>query len=454
MSLYNRAHALVWETPIEGLPAWRVALVEAGQIAWAISRDMIIDGRINLRAMSLVYTTLLALVPTLAIALAIFRAFGFDAYVQQLLVEFLGPLGTQGSEITNRVMEFVQRVNANVLGTVGFAFLLYTVVSMVNKVEEAFNNIWHVQASRSLARQFTEIVSMGVLGPLVVFTALGLVAGAVSNSFVGALADFGPIHFALTQMSRLVPYAVLILTFTFLYRVIPNTQVNLTSALVGATVAGIAWGATGWAFATFIVKSAQYVAVYSAFAGLVVFMIWLYAAWVILLVGCAIAFYFQNRRHLSPVMGLGLLTPRQQQRMAVQAMLAIHDAFEKGRAPWTDDALSHRLHLPMEALQDVERALSEAGLITRSAESPGGIIPSRAAHLVRIADVVAALQHQRDAGGFADRRLGRDPRVEAFFARLAAAEDAVLDGTTIASLMEGEEHDAAQVPSGSDAAAS
>jgi membrane protein len=450
--LFSRARSLVWDTQLSGLPAWRVALVEAGQIAWVVGRDLI-DGRLNLRAMSLVYTTLLALVPTVAIAFAIFRAFGYDLYVQGLLSEFLGPLGAQGSEVTAKLMEFVDRVNANVLGTVGFAFLLYTVISMVNKIEEAFNNIWHVEASRSLARQFTEIVSMGVLGPLVLFTVLGIMAGALSNAYVGTLIDFGPVRFLITQVSKVVPYAVLIATFTFLYMMIPNTRVRLSSALVGATVAGIAWGATGWAFATFVVKSAQYVAVYSAFASLVVFMIWLYAAWLILLVGCSIAFYFQKRRHLSPVIGLALLTSRQQQRMAVHALLLIHEAFEKGENSWTVERLSQRLHLPMESIQEIEKVLRDAGFIAHSAENPSRLIPSRPARLVRIADVIEALRRKRDMGGISDATLAHEPRIDAFFNRLSALEGEVLEGTTIAALLAGEAGKPAMAPARDEAAA-
>lgn len=435
VSLYHRAHSFIWDTSLEGLPAWRVAIIEAARIAWVVGRDLI-NGRLNLRAMSLVYTTLLSLVPTIAIAFAVFRAFGYDVYVQGLLTEFLGPLGSQGSDITGKLMEFVDRVNANVLGTVGFAFLLYTVISMVNKIEEAFNSIWRVQSNRSLARQFTEIVSMGVLGPLVLFTALGIMAGALSNSYVGSVIDFGPVRFLITQMSKLVPYAILIATFTFLYMMIPNTRVRLSSALVGAAVAGVAWGLTGWAFATFVVKSAQYVAVYSAFASLVVFMIWLYAAWLILLVGCSIAFYFQKRRHLSPVIGLALLTSRQQQRVAVHALLLIHDAFEKGEASWSEETLSRKLRLPMESVQDIESALEEGGFIAQAAGNPGYLIPSRPARLVRIADVIGALRRRRDAGGVSDATLAREPRIDGFFDRLNTVESEILESTTIATLLE------------------
>ncbi len=432
--IYDRTRALVWETPPQGLPAWQAALIQAAQIVWVVGRDLI-DGRLNLRAMSLVYTTLLSLVPTIAIAFAIFRAFGYAVYVQDFLSQFLGPLGEQGTEITTRLMEFVERVNANVLGTVGFAFLIYTVISMIKKIEAAFNDIWRVEANRSLTRQVTEIVSMSVLGPLVLVTFLGIMAGALSNAYVGTLVDFAPIKFLISQMSKLVPYVVLIAVFTLLYMIMPNTRVKLSSAFVGATVAGIAWGITGWAFATFVVRSAQYVAVYSAFASLVVFMIWLYAAWLILLVGCSISFYFQKRQHLSPIIGLAHLTSHQQQHMAVKALVLIHEAFEGGGDAWTDETLARRLRLPVEAMTEIEMALIAGGFIARSDGPMSRLIPVRPARLVSLADVVGVLRKTRNKGSVADEALGHLPAVDDFFVKLSAAEGDLLSGTTIAMLM-------------------
>lgn len=433
--IFARARALVWETPSQGLPVWQAALIQAAQIVWVVGRDLI-DGRLNLRAMSLVYTTLLSLVPTIAIAFAIFRAFGYAVYVQEFLTQFLGPLGEQGAEITTRLMEFVERVNANVLGTVGFAFLIYTVISMIKKIEAAFNDIWRVESNRSLTRQVTEIVSMSVLGPLVLVTFLGIMAGALSNAYVGTLVDFAPIKFLITQMSKLVPYAVLIAVFTLLYAMMPNTRVKLSSAFVGATVAGIAWGVTGWAFATFVVRSAQYVAVYSAFASLVVFMIWLYAAWLILLVGCSISFYFQKRKHLSASIGLAHLTPRQQQHMAVKALVLIHEAFEGGGHAWTDETLARCLRLPVEAMTEIEKVLIAGGFIARSDGQLPRLIPVRPARLVSIADIVGILRDTHNMGSVADEVLGHLPAVDDFFVKLNATEDDLLSGTTIAMLME------------------
>ncbi|MDP2122900.1 MAG: YihY/virulence factor BrkB family protein [Parvibaculum sp.] len=437
-SLIERLHDLVWDQSLDDQSFWRRTMLLTARIGWAVVRELV-GGALSLRAMSLVYTTLLALVPALAIAFAIFRAFGFDSYIETIMADFLSPLGDQGAEITARMMEFVQRVNVNVLGTVGFAFLLYTVISLINKVEAAFNSIWHVEASRSFARQFTEIVSMGILGPLIVLTAIGIMAGAISNSFIGDIAEYWLVVYLVEQSSKLLPFAVLIAAFTFIYMMIPNTRVRFDAALVGAVVAGITWGAAGWTFATFVVKSAQYVAIYSAFASLVFFMIWLYAAWLILLGGCAIAFYYQNRSYLSAQSGINPLTLSQLDRMAVQALLLIHDAFDRASTPWTEEALARRLHVPMEAMGEIAGALCTAGLVTFSSGNPSRFVPTRPADKTRIADVMAAVRAQRYKRRVDDTTLAHEPRVEAFFGTLAAREAELADTTTIAALLAAEE---------------
>lgn len=443
-TLLERAHTFVWDRPLSELPWWQRSLFLAARIGWAVIRDLL-GGALSLRAMSLVYTTLLSIVPALAIAFAVFRAFGFDSWIEDLLADFLSPLGDQGVEITQQMLEFVQRVNVNVLGTVGFAFLLYTVISLINKVEAAFNSIWRVESNRSFARQFTEIVSMSVLGPLLVLTVFGIMAGAVSNSFVGSLTEYATVRYILEQSSRMLPYAVLIAAFGFMYIMIPNTRVKASAAAVGATVAGIAWGAAGWTFATFVVKSAQYVAIYSAFASLVFFMIWLYAAWLILLGGCAIAFYYQNRAYLSPHAGVSLLTLRQLDRMAVQALLLVHDAFNRGQTPWTEETLARRLHVPMESMGEIGTALCEAGLLTFTTGTPSRFVPGRPADKTKLADIFDAVRTKRYRRSIADDTLAHEPRVEAFFEKLDERKSEIVDAVTIASLMAADESEPEKV---------
>ena len=138
--------------------------------------------------MSLVYTTLLSIVPLIALSFSVLKGLGYHRYLEPLLYQFLEPLGDRATEITARVMEFVENVQSGVLGSLGLAFLLYTVISMIQKVEESFNFVWRVEQPRSIGRRFSEYLSVMVVGPVVMVAAMGLLATVGSNGLVQHLA--------------------------------------------------------------------------------------------------------------------------------------------------------------------------------------------------------------------------------------------------------------------------
>jgi len=138
-------------------------------------RDLV-DGQLTLRAMSLVYTTLLSIVPLLALSFSVLKAFGVHNQIQPMLLRFLEPLGENGAEIAHNIIEFIQRMNVGVLGAVGLVLLLYTAISLMQKIEESLNYIWHVHRPRPLADRFSRYLSVLLVGPILVFSALGITA--------------------------------------------------------------------------------------------------------------------------------------------------------------------------------------------------------------------------------------------------------------------------------------
>lgn len=430
----QRARAAVWDGPLADLPAWRAGAVNAARILWVVIRD-IVDGQIGLRAMGLVYTTLLSLVPVLALTFAVLKAFDVDNQIETAMLEFLAPLGGRGVEITQQTMEFVRDVNIGVLGSAGFAFLLYMLVSMIYKIEAAFNAIWRVRPTRSLPRRVTEFLGVGLLGPLLVFTAIGIMATAIGDLAIGGVLDAAPIKFLAEQINRLVPYAIVVGGFTLLYFAIPNTRVTLAAAFTGGAVAGVVWGAVGWTFAAFVVTSARYAAVYSAFASLVLLMLWLYAAWLILLTGCSVSFYFQNRRYLSPETGVVAPTAAQLERLALQVLVLLHQGFERGGTPWTEDSLAQRLHIPAGAMTGIVEALGAGQMVTRTADQPAHLVPTRPAERTPVADVLAAMRRRKEGVGATDAAGVQYPAVEHVFEDLADARVKALHGLTVADLL-------------------
>jgi membrane protein len=245
---------------------------------FALIRDLL-TGDLNLRAMGLVYTTLLSLVPLIAFAFAILKGLGVHRDLEPLIFEFLLPIGERAGELTAQIMEFVDNVRGGVLGSVGLIFLLYTVVTTIQKLESAFNFAWHVERPRSMLRRISEYLSLMVIGPLFLVIVFGLFSAVASHDVMRWLTSHEPGGTVIRGLGELGPYLFVTGMFTFLYLFVPNTRVQLKSALAGGLVAGILWAASGVIFAKIVAESTRMVAIYAGFAIFLAALIWNYLSW-------------------------------------------------------------------------------------------------------------------------------------------------------------------------------
>jgi membrane protein len=274
------------------------------RLAWTIARYInavvrdLLGGQLTLRAMSLVYTTLLSAVPLLALSFSVIKIFGVHNRLQPQLYRLMEPLGPKGAEITDWVIRAIDNLEGGVLGTLALVFLIYTAIAMVEKVESTFNYIWQITRPRHLAQRLSEYLSVLLIGPVVMTFALGLIASLGAHSVVQALSAIEPFGSAMVVVGQVLPYVLVIAVFTFLYKFLPNSAVRFGAALTGGIAAGIMWAFVGSVFASVVALSASQQAIYSTFAVAISALIWLYLSWLILLVGAQIAFYAQNPLYL------------------------------------------------------------------------------------------------------------------------------------------------------------
>lgn len=349
-------------------------------------------GELNLRAMSLVFTTLLSLVPLIAVAFSVLKAFGVHNQMEPVLLGLLEPLGERGPEITANIINFVQNIKVGVLGSVGLAMLFYTIIALVQKVENAFNYVWRVKRSRSIARRFTDYLSVIMIGPVLVFAALGVTATVLNHGVVQHLRDIEPFGTLIVWVTKLLPYIMIILAFTFLYKFIPNTRVKLNPALIGASVAGALWIGIGTVFASFVASSSNYTAIYSSFAILFFFMIWLYLAWFILLTGSQVAFYLQHPK-LVRLAGKPLtLSPRLREKEGLWLMTVIAKRFCKNQPPLTVQELEEQTGLTNNAVQDLLGSLEKGGLLAELAGEDTRYVPAQDVDAIKVAAVLHCLR--------------------------------------------------------------
>jgi len=285
----------------------------------ALIRDMFAGG-LMMRSMSLVYTTLLSIVPLLAFSFSVLKGFGVHKQLEPLLFTMLEPLGAQGAQITQQMIDLVDNLKGGVLGGISLAFFIYTAVSMVQKVEESFNYVWYVAKRQNFARRLVEYLVVMLIGPVIIVIAIGMIASLKSNTIVQLLLGFKLLGPIIIVTSKLTPYLLVTSVFTFLYIYMPNTPVRFRSALVGGVAAGFAWASVGVIFATFVVFSSRAQLIYSGFAVAITTLIWLYLNWLILLMGAQLAFYHQNPAYLR----IGRREPRlsnaMRERLALNVM--------------------------------------------------------------------------------------------------------------------------------------
>jgi membrane protein len=350
----------------------------------ALIRDWL-HGEISTRAMSLAYTTLLSIVPLMVFSFSILKGLGARGDLKFILDQFFAPLGTASAQLTESVTQFVQNMRADLLGTIGLAFLVYTVITTIQKVEASFNFLWHVDRPRSFGRRFTEYLSVMVLGPILLAVVLGLLASAERSPFARWLSGIQPLAWLLGGAGKVLPYLIVTIIFTFMYSFIPNTKVQLRAALIGGVASGIMWALVGRAFTAFIVYSSSLVAVYTGFAIVLTTLIWVYLSWLILLIGAQLAFYLQFPQYLRHGQTTFELTGRDRELVAFSVMYLIGRDYAAGSASWTAHALAAELDMPSIALAPVLHCLEENELILATEREK--FVPGKDIAAIRLAEI-------------------------------------------------------------------
>jgi membrane protein len=354
--------------------------------------------------MSLVYTTLLSIVPLLALSFSVLKGLGYHRELEPVLFEFLAPLGDRAPEITKRVIEFVDNVQGGVLGSIGLAILLYTVISMVQKIEESFNFVWRVEQPRSFGRRISEYLSVMVLGPVMIVVAMGLMASLANHEAVQRLSQVEPFGSLLVGAGKLAPYVIVTAVFTFLYMFVPNTSVKFRAALIGALFAAFVWVLAGGIFTSFVAVSGRTTAIYAGFAIVIVGLLWLYANWLILLVGTELAFYIQHPQLLRHGREELLLDSKLREELALGLMSEVAANFVEPDEPLTLQEIATRLAIPQRALGPVARALERRSLLLVTEND--GLVPGRAIDSIRVGDIVDAVRHEPASDAIRPKLVG------------------------------------------------
>ena len=381
------------------LPGPLGALLRVLRYPYAVVRDLL-RGEINLRAMSLVYTTLLSLIPLLAFSFAILKVFGGHRDLEPIVYEFFRPVGgAAAAELTNRVVQFASHVSGGVVGSLGLALLAWTLIGTIKKVEDSFNFLWHVEQPRSLARRLAEYTSLLIAGPVLLVGFIGLTHVALSSAPVQEVARFAPLR---RLVIGLAPYVMVTAFFTAAYMMIPNTRVQWRAALTGAVVGGVLWAAVGKIFTAFVVYSTRLTVVYAGFAFVVAALLWTYFGWLILLAGAQLSFYVQNPTYLRLGLQQLRLSCVELEQLALKLMFFVGRTHVAGGRRWTVNRLATEMGLPGIAVAQMAATLERAGLLLVTDYDE--LVPGRDISRIAVAEILEIARAQ-GSGHVAPRQV-------------------------------------------------
>lgn len=352
------------------------------------------EDKLLVRASALTYSSLLSIVPVLAIVFLIFKGFGLRV-LEPVLSRWLAPLGPSGDLIAAKLMEFVANAETGALGVFGVLALLFSAVSILDNIEESYNDIWHIRRMRSWRQRIATYLSLMVIAPLTVVLIFALTASLSSDTLIQYFFDRTELKAVAGLGLKLLPYILSSMLFALLIRYVPNTRVSFRAVLIGGGCSGIGWQALNWGFAQFIVGAGQTGTrdiLFAGFAALPLFLLWMYLSWVIILLGVELAYVIQH----IPTMEWRELEKRHgnvlQRFVGLRAVLEIvRQSIVYGR-DLTIEALARNIQTPEPVLRGVLEPIVEAGILTPVGNAPAGYMFTGDPHLLKVADVLQAFQ--------------------------------------------------------------
>ncbi|MFZ4857773.1 MAG: YhjD/YihY/BrkB family envelope integrity protein [Desulfuromonadaceae bacterium] len=357
------------------------------QVIYGIS-DNFTTHKGPLRAAALTYTTVLSLVPFLAIAFAVLKGLGAQNALEPVLQRFAG----DSEETISRIIAYVNNTNVKSLGVIGLVMLIVTVISLMDSIDEAFNTVWGVRETRTLQRRFSDYMSVVIFGPILLLAATSMTSFLQSQWLLQWLIQNTYLGDAILLSFRLLPYLSVWIAMVFLYIFIPNTRIRFGSAVVGGVIAGTAWELAQWGYFHFQVGVANYNAIYGTLSALPVFLVWIYTSWLIVLFGLEIVFAHQHRGQGVSGGSDFILTAVAHEELAVAVMVQVSLRFQKGGTPPSGRVIADGLNVPLQPVDSVITELAQLGYLVSTAGNETGWLPARDPSEVHVSELIAALR--------------------------------------------------------------
>ncbi len=302
-------------------------------------------------ASALTYSTLLAIVPIMAVVFAVARGFGYNKYIEDWFREALASQPQAAEIIIGFVNSYLVHTKSGIFLGVGLVFMLWTVIMLINNIEQTFNYIWQVKKPRSLFRTITDYMAMFLLVPIIIVITSGF------SIFIATVSDNIEGYVLLAPVMRffiaLLPYLFMSAVFVALYVFMPNTKVKFSCAIVPGILAGVAMQIVQLFYIHSQIWVSSYNAIYGSFAALPLFMLWVQISWTICLFGAELCYTSQNLEDYAFRAQTEDISHRYRLMLCVILASKVCKRFEQGGKPYTALDLKLETGIPVRIVNDL-----------------------------------------------------------------------------------------------------
>ena len=315
-------------------------------------------------ASALTYSTLLAIVPILAVVFAIARGFGFSKYIEVWFREALSSQPQAADAIIGFVNSYLIPTKSGIFLGIGLIFMLFTVLLLISNIEKAFNKIWQVKYPRSLFRTVTDYLAMFFLVPIIIVVTSGV--SIVMATFANEINEYVVIGPVMQFFIQVMPYVLMSAVFVCFFIFMPNTKVNFSAAFVPGVLSGIAMQLLQVFYIHSQIFLSSYNAIYGSFAALPLFMLWVQISWTICLFGAELSYTSQNMESFDILGQSDDLSYRYRIMLSALLLGKICKQFDEGKIAYTAVELKLETNVPVRLVQEMLFDMQNAGLVTSS----------------------------------------------------------------------------------------
>lgn len=351
----------IWRVTEDEVSKSRGILYNAIKIATLSVREFT-QGRVINKASALTYSTLLSIIPILAILFAIARGFGFSNLLES---QFRGGMmegrSAAAETILNLIDSYLVHAKSGVFIGIGLIMLFWTIINLTYNIERTFNYIWQVKKPRTLYRKMTDYFSIFLLLPLLIVLSSGLTI--FMTTIMKSMEDFVLLAPIMKFFVGLIPFVLTWCMFIGLYVFMPNTKVKIKYAIIPGIIAGTAFQAFQYLYIGSQIWVSRYNAIYGSFAAIPMFLLWAQISWSICLYGAELCYVAQNLKNYSFSKETANISRRYHDFLCILIMSLICKRFETEEPPYTAETLSDEHKIPIRLTKNILYELQDMRMI-------------------------------------------------------------------------------------------